>query len=215
MGPLFMKRGMYFSDQEGGALVDYVLRSGIELGRQNLDFGCGPGYLIGHMLRRGIAISGADFSSEAVAQVRRLYGGDPRFGGAELTVALPTQYPARSFDTIFLLETVEHLLDDDLTAIASEVHRLLKPGGHLVVSTPNNQELWREEIMCPDCGCEFHVTQHVRSWTRDSLSNFLAGHGFLRVKSEAKFLGPTRWHSMLLPLLKRRRPHLIYIGRKS
>jgi 2-polyprenyl-3-methyl-5-hydroxy-6-metoxy-1,4-benzoquinol methylase len=55
----------------------------------------------------------------------------------------PTAFPAESFDVIVSAEVVEHL--ENPRAVAREWYRLLRPGGHLLISTPNN-ESWRALI---------------------------------------------------------------------
>ncbi len=45
-------------------------------------------------------------------------------------------YPDAHFDTVLCCELIEHLLQDPMHMMA-EINRVLKPGGHLVMSTPN------------------------------------------------------------------------------
>lgn len=45
-------------------------------------------------------------------------------------------YPDASFDTVLCCELIEHLFADPMHMI-SEVNRILKPGGHLLITTPN------------------------------------------------------------------------------
>lgn len=45
-------------------------------------------------------------------------------------------YPDAHFDTVLCCELVEHLKDDPMHMM-SEINRVLKPGGHLVMTTPN------------------------------------------------------------------------------
>jgi 2-polyprenyl-3-methyl-5-hydroxy-6-metoxy-1,4-benzoquinol methylase len=51
----------------------------------------------------------------------------------------PTSFPDKSFDVIVSAEVIEHL--ENPRATAREWHRLLRPGGLLVFSTPNNQSI--------------------------------------------------------------------------
>lgn len=48
----------------------------------------------------------------------------------------PFPYPNESFDTVLCCELVEHLTSDPMHMM-TEIHRILKPGGHLVLTTPN------------------------------------------------------------------------------
>jgi len=45
-------------------------------------------------------------------------------------------YPDASFDTVLCCELIEHLFEDPMHMM-SEINRILKPGGHLVLTTPN------------------------------------------------------------------------------
>ena len=45
-----------------------------------------------------------------------------------------------SFDAITALDVIEHLFDTDI--FLSELHRILVPGGHLIVATPNLAWWW-------------------------------------------------------------------------
>jgi SAM-dependent methyltransferase len=45
-------------------------------------------------------------------------------------------YPDESFDTVLCCELLEHLMGDPMHMMA-EINRILKPGGHLVLTTPN------------------------------------------------------------------------------
>ena len=131
---------------------------------------------------------------------------------------LPSQLAAAAYDTTFLIETVEHLLDDDLQPVLQEISRLTKVGGTVVVTTPHNENLDSAAVMCPDCGCTFHRWQHVRSWTPDSLTETMRQHGFKPLYCKAvHFSLPTlvgRAYVLASKLLRMKMPHLIYIGGK-
>jgi len=52
----------------------------------------------------------------------------------------PFPYPDESFSTVLCGELIEHLTEDPMH-LMSEVNRILKPGGHLVLTTPNISSL--------------------------------------------------------------------------
>jgi glycosyltransferase involved in cell wall biosynthesis/SAM-dependent methyltransferase len=52
----------------------------------------------------------------------------------------PFPYPDGHFSTVLCGELIEHLTEDPMH-LMSEIHRILKPGGHLVLTTPNISSL--------------------------------------------------------------------------
>jgi SAM-dependent methyltransferase len=90
-------------------------------------------------------------------------GEDPnaRFVVADAT-ALP--FPDASFDVVTMLDVLEHIPDD--RAAAREAWRVLRPGGHLLASSPN--ERWRSpyhRVMRPICASDEEMIArwaHVR-----------------------------------------------------
>ncbi len=143
-----------------------------------LDYGCGLGYLIQELLSRGLECSGAEFSIESVELVNRKFHGHPKWKGATLVSALPTPFAAAEFDVITCTETLEHLSDELLPGVVSEMYRLLKPGGLVMFTTPHDEDLELAMAYCPFCEAEFHKVQHLRSFTLESMEQLLRSHGF-------------------------------------
>jgi SAM-dependent methyltransferase len=79
--------------------------------------------------------------------------------------ALP--FAADSFDLVCALDVLEHL-DDDVGA-AREIHRVVRPGGALVVFVPALRVLW---------GLQDQLAEHRRRYGRGQLRALLAGAGF-------------------------------------
>lgn len=147
-------------------------------GGRVLDFGAGTGGLA-----RALAACGRFGEVDAVDLVD--YGhpaDDPvRWSYADLNAALP--FPDGTFDTIVSLEVVEHL--ENPRFVAREWHRLLKPGGRLVLSTPNN-ESWRSLVSLAVRGHFSAFTgssypAHITALLRLDLARILAEAGFTSV----------------------------------
>lgn len=167
----------YFSRQVGHGVVAFLKHTGRLRGKA-LDYGCGPGFLLDHLLKAGLECWGADTSPRAVEQTNSRLAGRDRWHGATLLRGFPSPFAAASFDVVTCLETLEHLDDATLRAVLSEVHRLTAPGGLALFTTPNSEDLARNTVYCPFCDSEFHRVQHVRSITPGSLRATLAGAGF-------------------------------------
>jgi SAM-dependent methyltransferase len=208
-------RSLYFSAHSGGAIVTRVERD-VELRRRDvLDFGSGRGDLLAILFRHGVAARGFEFSSESASSLAVRFAGQPLFGGVEVAAALPTPYPEESFDVVFLVEVVEHLLDAELVATVREVSRLLRVGGSVVATTPNAENLELEHVRCPDCGATFHRWQHQRGFSAQTLAALFAGAGFETTVSEALCWGESRRARVRRRLRSGAPPHLLYIGRRA
>jgi 2-polyprenyl-6-hydroxyphenyl methylase/3-demethylubiquinone-9 3-methyltransferase len=118
------------------ARLDYIeARAGLA-GRQVLDVGCGGGLLAEAMARRGGRVLGIDLAPEALA-VARLHalesGVAVEYRQVEVE-SLAGTMPA-GFDVVTCLEMLEHVPDP--SAVVAALARLVRPGGHVIVSTIN------------------------------------------------------------------------------
>ncbi len=98
-------------------------------GARVLDVGCGLGLYVRQFRAHGAEAWGVDVDEEKVAQASREL---PHISRAPAEL-LP--FPEASFDMVLSHEVLEHV-DDDRGAVA-EAHRVLKPGGRLVIFAPN------------------------------------------------------------------------------
>jgi len=100
-------------------------------GNHVLDVGCSSGYLARPLAARGNTIVGieldADAARDAEAYCERVLVGDVE------TMELPLE--RGSFDVVLLGDVIEHLRDP--AGALARLRPLLRPGGRLVLSTPN------------------------------------------------------------------------------
>ncbi|HKO43258.1 MAG TPA: glycosyltransferase [Pyrinomonadaceae bacterium] len=92
-------------------------------------------------------------------------------------------YEDNSFDVVLFCEIIEHLLSDPVHALA-EIKRVLKPGGSLILTTPNVARLENAEkilagqnIYDPYSGYGPYG-RHNREYTETDLRNVLSANGF-------------------------------------
>ncbi len=71
-----------------------------------------------------------------------------------------------TFDCITLIEVIEHLREDEIRDVFTQVARLLKPGGKLVLSTPNYASTWPALELLVNAMSEFsYEEQHITKFT--------------------------------------------------
>lgn len=105
-----------------------------------LDVGCGWGTFSFALAPLCKEVIGIDFSTQSIDLCNQFLGSkgltNVRFQCAD---ARDTQLPAQSIDTIICADLVEHLYPSDFDLVMDEFRRLLRPGGHVVLWTPNRQ----------------------------------------------------------------------------
>ncbi|MCX8155618.1 MAG: class I SAM-dependent methyltransferase [Verrucomicrobiae bacterium] len=97
-----------------------------------LDVGCGDGRFLNEMKPRGWQVQGVEIDPQAVKIAREKYKLEVHLGDLK-----QANFSNDSFDAITLRHVVEHLPHPVDTL--RECRRILKPGGHLVVVTPNTK----------------------------------------------------------------------------
>ena len=214
----------WFTLQAGEAVLKLV-NSKFPLKGKILDYGTGKGYLVGHLLEAypKEEIYSCDFTDSLVEEVDKKYKSNSAFKGCELLTNLPSTYPDNYFDVVFLIETIEHLTDNYLHGTFIEINRILKPGGALVVTTPNNEVLEKTFVHCADCGATFHHMQHLRSWTVNSLTLLASKFNFEKIFCKAVNL---QWYNrrgtfyVVADKIKKmfgndNKANLVFIGKKK
>ena len=99
--------------------------------RSLLEVGCGPGRFLKMAQDAGFEVSGVELNSGNAEEARQ------RTGGATILCEdFMTMASDRQFDVIAMLDLIEHLTDP--MAAVRRSYELLKPGGYIVVYTPNH-----------------------------------------------------------------------------
>lgn len=101
---------------------------------QLLDIGCGDGRFLHRMKDRGWSVTGLDFDQKAARAAKEKYDIEVKVCRLE-----ETGYPDNSFDAVTMHHVIEHVFNP--VATLREVCRILKPGGMVVVVTPNAESM--------------------------------------------------------------------------
>jgi 2-polyprenyl-3-methyl-5-hydroxy-6-metoxy-1,4-benzoquinol methylase len=163
----------YFSFAKGADVVRRA-RGYLNQGDLILDYGCGPGFLLHELLKAGFSAGGADISVDVIGRNGPVLGSQKNLLG--LFAIDDLLAGGRTFDAIFLVEVVEHLYDQALAATLRNCRALLRPGGRLFITTPNDERLEDSIVYCPVSNVTFHRWQHVRSWNSTTLPAALRQH---------------------------------------
>jgi len=116
--------------------LQYVERAGNLAGLNVLDVGCGGGLLAEAMARKGALVTGLDLADDLL-QVARLHALE---AGVEVSYVLEAAEShaaahAGEYDVVTCMEMLEHVPDP--TSVVDALARLVKPDGHVFVSTLN------------------------------------------------------------------------------
>jgi len=173
-------------------LVDEFLRDVNLHGRLVLDGGCGTGRATSALANRGAKVVALDLGLRLASYVKARYPSYP-VNGSILT--LP--FADNTFEVVLSSEAIEHTPDP--VAAVVELCRVIKPGGHLVLSTPN--WLWQLPV---------RVASRLRLRPYDGLENFMrpsvlkatvSGAGMTTVEHKGIHLLPFQLE-LLWPLLR-------------
>lgn len=215
-------QGGWFTLQVGDGIYNYTKKFLPKNGRI-LDYGAGKGFLTQKILEKSsLVVDCAEFSEAGLENIRKLVSHYPHFDRTIQIKDFPLNISDFTYDCIYFVEAIEHLTDEFFMPTLSEFKRILGKDGIIIITTKNDENLDENTICCPDCGCVFHRVQHVRSFTPESMSALMRGVGFTELwcgaltfdyfkddlSLKTKFLNTVR-----RILLRKKQPHLLYIGR--
>lgn len=135
-------------------------------GKKVLDVGCGTGYGSYYLVtQRAASVHGIDYSQDAVLYAIRTYR-HPHLTYSQMD-AQELQFQKATFDVVCSSENLEHLPAPDKNI--REIRRVLKPGGVLLLGTPN------KEVSSP--GSEKSPNPyHIKEFYFEELRDLVAAH---------------------------------------
>lgn len=137
-----------------------------------LEVGCGSGRFLDRMRRAGWTVQGTDIDPVVAERIRRRYA-----IGIDVGELQSLRYPADSFDAVALSQVIEHVYEP--RQVLAECRRVLRPGGRLVLSTPNARGIAHRRYGRSWRGLE--PPRHLQVFTPQALERCVTDAG-LRVR---------------------------------
>jgi len=163
---------MNFARLAGARMVD-LIRSRLSPEYQCLDFGAGNGEFILELMKRGYQCAAYEISEGRMKSFEA-----PEFANNEKFLGLVSPTQKQQFDVVFMLDVIEHIMDDEFDSALEFLSSFVNIKGKLIISTPNNENLEDSTCICPVCHHMFHRWQHVRSFDAETLAKTLENFGF-------------------------------------
>lgn len=147
----------------------YMLLASLVSGKKVLDIGCGSGFLLDFLSKRGYKIIGVEPNEELIRLAKQRNPGlDIRKGDAESL----DSFILDEVDTVLAVDVVEHINND--VPIFKKILRHLSSGGRFLVVVPAYPWLY---------GRRDKKYGHLRRYSKNKLESLLAREGFKVISS--------------------------------
>ncbi len=161
------------------AYLEHIVRVRVRQGETSrlriLDLGCGRGWLTNMASAYGDC-TGVEPVAAVVTHGRTLYPHLQLYAGTGETLLQRADF--QPFDVVLNSEVIEHVPRPDQAQFVAMIRRLVKPGGHVIVTTPRAEvfDLWKK--LAPP-------NQPVEDWlTEADLKRLFSGHQFVRLGND-------------------------------
>lgn len=105
-------------------------------GKLVLDLGCGSGYGSARIASVASAVTGVDVAADAIAFAKARYAA-PNLNYRQVVADAALPFEDASFDVVLSFQVIEHVVDE--ASYLQEARRVLRPGGVLLLITPDRQ----------------------------------------------------------------------------
>lgn len=160
-----------------------------------LDVGCASGVFLDIARKKGFDVKGVEISEDLADYARKEFHLDVSHDLIE------AGYPTSSFDVVTLLDVIEHLPPSLLEKMIKEIHRVLQPGGILVLRTPGEDAMLRQIAKTLYFGSAkvvegpmhlFYSYEHILSFSPATLKILFERNEFSHLESRREEENPDR-----------------------
>ena len=182
----------YYIEQAPQRIANaHRLLSLVPSGGRLLEIGSACGFLLVAARERGFTVRGVEMSAWASRYARETYGLDVHTGTLESAAM-----PAASVDVVVMADVIEHLHDPPATM--REIHRVLAPGGRVLLLTPDVGS-----VMARLAGPRWWglLDDHYFYFSRQTLRRLLEREGFAveRITALGRVFPLAHWAFKLAP----------------
>jgi 2-polyprenyl-3-methyl-5-hydroxy-6-metoxy-1,4-benzoquinol methylase len=171
-------------------------------GDRVLDVGCGEGRFAEELAATGASVVGVDLAAEPL---RRAHARNPQLDLRLVAEEGPWGLVDSSFDVVWAGEVIEHV--PDTAAWLSEVRRVLRSGGTLLISTPAHSRLRLLGLALSRRAFAEHFDprgEHLRFYSRETLTQLVADFGFEQISVRSAAGAPGARRVLLLSAIRSR-----------
>ncbi|MFQ5580527.1 MAG: class I SAM-dependent methyltransferase, partial [Nitrospiria bacterium] len=134
-----------------------------------LDLGCSTGIFLAEMKGAGWQAKGVELNAEAAAYAQRRFGLDVVVGRL-----LEVTLPIATFDVVTMWDVLEHTFEP--LATLQQAHDLLKPGGIVACTVPNEHSF--DRLLFGATWVGYDAPRHLTVFSPDTLRRALVKAGF-------------------------------------
>ena len=153
----------------------------------HLDIGCGSGTFVSILNNKYSA--GVDISSKQIKFANKTYGGQQK---KFFCYKKKIPFKKNKFNSISLIELIEHLSDQEINKLMRQIHNLLKKGGKIYITTPNYLSLWPIlELIVNKFSDVSYEHQHINKFHFMNIKKIIDNKKFkIKKYNSFMFLGP-------------------------